>query len=79
MHRHGHVLGNAHALHEHDVHDGRVRDSSTDVCVGISSEASFKAYRYVGATPTMTSCQAAAPGAAQNVALTGEQTICCAP
>ena len=47
---------------------------STDTCVRISSDASFKAYKYVGATPTMTGCQAAAPGAAQNVALTGEQT-----
>jgi hypothetical protein len=51
---------------------------ATDVCVAVSSRSSFKAYQYAGAAPTGVTCQAGAPGAAQNVALTGEQTICCA-
>ncbi len=52
---------------------------STDVCVGISSRATFKAYKYVGAAAKVSGCQAGAPGAPQNLALAGEQTICCAP
>jgi hypothetical protein len=51
---------------------------STDVCVGISSRATFNAYKYTGGTPKISGCQADAPGAPQNVALAGEQTICCA-
>jgi hypothetical protein len=50
---------------------------ATGVCTGVS-RASVKAYKYVGAAPMGVGCMAGAPGGAQNVALSGEQTICCA-
>ncbi len=51
---------------------------STDVCVSVSSAATYKAYQYTGGKTKTVTCEAAAPGAAQNVALAGEQTVCCA-
>jgi hypothetical protein len=52
---------------------------STDVCVGVSSMSTFKAYEYKGAAPKSVTCEANAPSPGQGVTLTGEQTICCAP
>ncbi len=51
---------------------------STDVCVGISSAATYKAYEYTGAAPKSVACEAGVPNPAQSVTLAGEQTICCA-
>jgi hypothetical protein len=51
---------------------------STDVCVAISSAATYKAYKYTAAAAKDVGCQAGAPASA-NVALAGEQTVCCAP
>ncbi len=51
---------------------------STDVCVGISSAGTYKAYQYTGADPKNVACQAGTPDPAPSVALTGEQTVCCA-
>jgi hypothetical protein len=51
---------------------------STNVCVSVSSVGSYKAYQYTPDPPAGVTCQAAAPGAAQNVALVDEQTVCCA-
>ena len=51
---------------------------STDVCVGISSAATYKAYQYTAAAPKTVGCQAGTPDPAPVVALTGEQTVCCA-
>ena len=51
---------------------------STDVCVGISSAATYKAYKYTAAAPQTVGCQAGTPDPAPTVALTGEQTVCCA-
>ena len=51
---------------------------STDVCVSVSSAASYKAYQYTGGKPKRVTCEAAAPVPTQNVALAGEQTVCCA-
>ncbi|HWX75106.1 MAG TPA: hypothetical protein VNZ05_07365 [Solirubrobacteraceae bacterium] len=51
---------------------------STGVCVGISSAATYRAYEYTAGAPTNVTCQPAAAGPAQNLALTGPQTICCA-
>jgi len=51
---------------------------STDVCVGISSAATYRAYRYSGGTAKGVTCEDAAPGPAQNIALTDPQTVCCA-
>jgi hypothetical protein len=52
---------------------------STDVCVGISSAATYKAYEYTGAAAKDVGCQAGTPAAAQSIALADEQTVCCAP
>jgi hypothetical protein len=46
--------------------------------VGISSAATYRAYEYTAGAPTNVTCQPAAAGPAQNLALTGPQTICCA-
>jgi hypothetical protein len=50
---------------------------STGVCVNVSSDATYQAYRYTG-TPTSVTCQASGAGV-ENLALVGEQTVCCAP
>ena len=51
---------------------------STNVCVSVSSMATYRAYVYTGAAPKAVSCQASPASAAQNVALADPQTICCA-
>jgi len=51
---------------------------ATGVCVGVSSSATFEAYEYKSDPPTKVSCQAGAPAPAQNVALVGPETVCCA-
>jgi hypothetical protein len=51
---------------------------ATGVCVGVSSSATFEAYEYKADPPAKVSCQAAAPAAAQNVALVEPETVCCA-
>jgi hypothetical protein len=50
---------------------------STGVCVGVSSSATYRAYAYTAGAPTNIACQTTA-GPAQNLALAGPQTICCA-
>jgi hypothetical protein len=52
---------------------------STDVCVGISSSATFTAYKYAGAAPKNVACQVTGTPAMPDLALVGEQTICCTP
>jgi hypothetical protein len=52
---------------------------SSNVCVPITAKAAtYKAYEYVGGTAQNVACQAAGPGSAQDVTLTGEETLCCA-
>jgi hypothetical protein len=51
---------------------------STDVCVGISSRSTFNAYKYAGGKAMVSGCKAGAPAAPENIALAGEQTVCCA-
>jgi hypothetical protein len=58
---------------------GGANPLAANTCTAIAATgATYEAYEYDGGAPTGVACQTGAAGAAQDVTLAGEQTLCCA-